>query len=68
MCVAQPENSDEPVYASCLELEELVRLTRALLQPELKPKPDAVIQTETAPKTNPEENEDEAGLYFNRKR
>ena len=63
MCVAQPENSDEPIYSSCIDREKVVRLTRALLQPE-----EAAVQAETAHETHPEDDSDEASLYFNRKR
>ena len=60
MCVAQPENSDEPIYTSCMDIEQVARLTQEHLQP--KPKPEVALETD------PDDHEDEASLYFNRKR
>ena len=55
VCVAQPENMNEPVYASCLDFEEIVRLTQA----------KTAIKKDNVEK---EEDDDETDLYFNKRR
>lgn len=61
MCVTQNENSNEPVYNTCLDLDEVVRLTRASLQPDKTVETDPVVEVEN-------EDSDEASLYFLKKR